>query len=51
MFSVHRLELLEVADKDDKRARAELGKGRLQTSPHLCVDLAHFVQDDEIIVP
>ena len=44
------LQLLEVADEDHEGARAQLAEGNLQACPDLCIDLADFVQDDEIIL-
>lgn len=51
MFSVNRLQLLEVTDKHHIWARAELTECCLETLPHMAINLADFVQDDQVVLP
>ena len=51
VLPVDGLQLLEIPHKDHERAWAQLRQGNLEALPHFGVDLAHFVQDDQIILP
>lgn len=51
VFSMNRLQLLEVSDEYHEWAGGEFAKRCLQALPYVPIDLADLIQNDEVVLP
>ena len=50
VFSVNWLQLLKITYENQVRTRAQLAEGNLKAPPHVSINLADLIQNDQVVV-